>query len=169
MSNEFVSPDPGQFLDDESWQPDKEDGLLQTDADDILEEGVSAAEEYPLAGLDLSQRGQVDGEPLLGRLGREEPDDVDGDGDDEYEDAEELGGDDLDDDADRMVGRLVALPDDDDSTDLPGETQSILAQDAGVAGGDLSAEEAAMHVVGDDTRGGLTDDEGYGAVYDERR
>jgi hypothetical protein len=70
----------------------------------------------------------------------------------------------------RSVGQLVALPDDDDDTDEVGEWQDVLAEDVGVAGGDLSAEEAAMHLLPHDAAGGLTDHEDdYGPVYDERR
>ncbi|KAE8762913.1 DUF5709 domain-containing protein [Georgenia thermotolerans] len=70
----------------------------------------------------------------------------------------------------RPVGRLVALPDDDDDTDEVGEWQDVLAEDVGAAGGDLSAEEAAMHLLPHDAAGGLTDHEDeYGPVYDERR
>lgn len=166
MSEPFASPDPAQFLDDESWQPDKEDGLLETDAEDVLDEGWVPPETDPLAGIDLSQRGQIAGEDLRGRLAREArdaeryPEDVD----------EEDDPDDVDDDPDPTVGRLVALPDDDDLSDLPGEEQDVLAEDAGAAGGDLSAEELAMHVVRDEEAAGVTDhDDDWGPVYDERR
>ncbi|MHB1288472.1 DUF5709 domain-containing protein [Georgenia sp.] len=167
MSESFTSPDRAQSLDDESWQPDKEDGLLETDAEDVLDEGWSAPERDPLAGMDLSQCGQIAGEDLRGRLSRERPDDVGRYPEDLDEDGDP---DDVDDEPEPAVGRLVARPDDDDETDMVGEEQDIFADDSGAAGGDLSAEELAVHVVGDSDAAGVTDhDDEWGPVYDEQR
>lgn len=167
MSIPLGTPGRDQFLDDESWQPDKEDGLLQTDTEDVLDDGLTAPVDDPLAGLDLSPRGQVEGEALRDRLAREEPDRWDEDGEEDPAVEEEDDPDLADDEADRPVGRLVALPDDDDDTDEPGEWQDVLAEDVGV--GDLTAEEAAMHLLRDGD-GGLTDaPDPWGPVWDERR
>lgn len=176
MSETFASPDPSQFLDDESWQPDKEDGLLETDAEDVLDEGWSAPERDPLAGMDLSQHGQITGEDLRSRLGREaagDPErypDTDADRDTDRDAVGEDDPDVVDEEPEEPVGRLVARPDDDDETDTVGEEQDVFADDVGSAGGDLSAEELAMHVVRDDDAAGMTDHEDeWGPVYDERR
>ena len=64
----------------------------------------------------------------------------------------------------------MALPDDDDETDEVGERRTSSPRTRASPGGDLSAEEAAMHLLPHDAAGGLTDHEDeYGPLYDERR
>jgi len=59
-----------------------------------------------------------------------------------------------DDDADARAGRLAAPEADvygDPSEDVPGiQDGELLGQDTGIDGGGASAEEAAVHVVGED-------------------
>ncbi|MDD9205956.1 DUF5709 domain-containing protein, partial [Georgenia sp. 10Sc9-8] len=54
------------------------------------------------------------------------------------------------------AGRLESV-DSDGDTEVPGETQSVMADDVGVAGGAATAEEAAMHERDEDDTPGLTD------------
>lgn len=143
------SPGDDQFLSDESWQPGEEDMLLDSPSGDVLDEGLTAPDDDPLAGLDLTESGQREGEDLDDRLAREEPEVWE---DQPGADASPLAGPGLsgetapDGATDTTVGRLVAEPDDDGPEDLPGETQDILAEDVGIDGARFMPEEAAMHL-----------------------
>jgi hypothetical protein len=145
------TPGPDQFLTDESWQPNKEDALLDTETDDVLDEGLTAPDTDPLASLDLSESGQAEGETWDDRLAREEPEVWEEQpDDDESRAAPGPSGEEAPDVREGTgIGRLVAVPDDDGPEDLPGEEQDVLAEDAGVAGGGFLPEEAAMHVEGE--------------------
>ena len=145
------TPGAEQFLPDESWQPNKEDALLDVETEDILDEGMTAPDTDPLASLDLSESGQAEGETWDDRLAREEPEVWEKQPDDDEDRAAPgLGGEEAPDVREGSgVGRLVARPDDDDASDEVGEQQDLLAQDAGVAGGGFVQEEAAMHIEGE--------------------
>ncbi|GAA1633136.1 DUF5709 domain-containing protein [Georgenia ruanii] len=149
------SPGGDQFLPDESWQPGEEDMLLDTPADDVLDEGLNPPDEDPLAGEPLTQEDLVAGDTLDERVAREEPEVWE----EQRPDAEAspyagpgpTGEPAPDNVADAGVGRLVAEPDDDDPSDQVGEEQDVLAEDVGVDGARFLPEEAAMHVTdGDD-------------------
>ncbi|MPV36545.1 DUF5709 domain-containing protein [Georgenia subflava] len=162
-----ATPGDDQFLTDESWQPNKEDALLQTDSEDVLDEGLTAPDTDPLAGLDLTQEGQAEGETWDDRLAREEPEVWEEQPPAEAADLAAPGpsGEDAPEGADQTsVGRLVAEPDDDGPEDQVGEQQDLLAEDTGLSGGRFSAEEAAMHVEGEN----VAVDEGGTVEPDDR-
>lgn len=78
MSTDNADPNPNpavpaadQYVPDESRQPGEDDMLLG--AEDPLDEGLTAPDEDPLAGLDLTPAGEREGEELDDRLAREEP------------------------------------------------------------------------------------------------
>jgi Family of unknown function (DUF5709) len=143
------SPGDDQFLSDESHQPGEEDMLLGNPSEDVLDEGLTAPDDDPLASLDLTESGQREGETLDDRLAREEPETWE---EQPGDDASPYAGPGLSGEAapdgvsDAGVGRLVAAPDDDDPTDAVGEEQDVLAEDVGVDGARFMPEEAAMHV-----------------------
>ncbi|WP_282087104.1 DUF5709 domain-containing protein [Streptomyces tendae] len=127
---------------------DLQDAVDERTYDDTLDEGYSPPEKP----LGVTKHGttaaeQHDGETLDERLAEEEPDVSvpDGDGVGDAPDGEgepvdpEAGGD--------RAGRLVA-PDEGVRADTTKET---VAQDVGIDGGAAGAEEAAVHVVEDDT------------------
>lgn len=140
------TPGDDQFLSDESWQPNKEDALLATESDDVLDEGLTAPDTDPLASLDLTESGQREGETWDDRLAREEPEVWE---EQPPADASDQAGTGLSGEqpphAESAVGTLVAAPDDDDPTDRPGEEQDVFAATA--AGTGVQApEEQAMHL-----------------------
>jgi hypothetical protein len=133
--------DPDEW-DQESGQLGVEDTLDDRGVVDPLDEGVSPAERPWIGGgWGVTAREEATGEPLDGRLARELPggDEDDGDG---LGDASDTDGELWDDEVGEVrAGRLLArdgAPD----TDL-------WASDAGVDGAGATAEEAAMHIVGD--------------------
>jgi hypothetical protein len=140
------TPGDDQFLSDESWQPNKEDALIATDSDDVLDEGLTAPDTDPLASLDLTESGQREGETWDDRLAREEPEVWE---EQPPADANDQAGTGLSGEQpareESAVGSLVAAPDDDDPTDRPGEEQDVLATTAARAG-DLAPEEQAVHL-----------------------
>lgn len=128
-------PDESEQLD----QLQSEDSLLDRGVDDILDEGITTSEKWSVLG-----RG---GGPqtLDQRLAAELPDgartDDEGEDDfykDEYVDDGEVGR--------RRAGRLVdpnqGIGEDDES--------QLVGGDVGIDGSAASAEEAAVHVIGDD-------------------
>jgi len=131
--------------DDNQLQP--EDTLVDRGVDDILDEGISPPER-PYARTVLDHPGP---ETLDELLAEEEPDPLsrlgnvldelngdDPDDEDEFPEDDEVGR--------ARSGRLVApnegFGEDDDS--------ELFASDVGIDGGAASAEEAAMHVIGDE-------------------
>ncbi|GAA4417777.1 hypothetical protein GCM10023169_06590 [Georgenia halophila] len=159
MSTDHTEPTPqptgpgeDQYVPDESWQPGEDDALLDHPSEDVLDEGVTAPDDDPLAGLDLTEQGQREGEDHDDRLAREEPDvwEDEPSSDDDSDTSPYAGPgpsgepapDGVDDTA---VGRLVSEPDDDEWTDEPGESQDVLAQDVGVDAARFMPEESAMH------------------------
>ncbi|WP_127132338.1 DUF5709 domain-containing protein [Georgenia sp. SYP-B2076] len=142
------SPGSDQFLADESWQPSEEDMLLDNPSDDVLDEGLTAPDDDPLAGVDLTESGQREGDTIAERVAREEPEVwEERPADDSPHAGPGTGGEPAPDGVDETsVGRLVAEPDDDDPSDTPGEMQDVLASDVGLDGARFMPEEAAMHL-----------------------
>ncbi|MFD1506589.1 hypothetical protein FE374_15615 [Georgenia yuyongxinii] len=140
------SPGDDQFLSDESWQPNKEDALLTTDSEDVLDDGLTAPDTDPLASLDLTESGQREGETWDDRLAREEPEVWE---EQPPADASDQAGTGINGEEptgeESAVGTLVAAPDDDDPSDRPGEEQDVFAATAARTG-NLAPEEQAMHL-----------------------
>ncbi|MGW3140155.1 DUF5709 domain-containing protein [Streptomyces sp. NPDC001139] len=127
---------------------DLQDALDERDYDTTLDEGYSAPEKP----LGVNKHGttaaeQHDGESLDQRLAEEVPD-VTAPPGDEIGDLPGGEGEPLDPEAgtDR-AGRLVAP----DEGAHPDTTKEAIASDVGIDGGAAGAEEAAVHVVEDDT------------------
>ncbi|TWH04848.1 hypothetical protein L615_000100000030 [Nocardioides sp. J9] len=128
-----------------------EDTLVGDDVEDELDRGYSPPERYSAAqGYGNTPWEQAHDRPLDDRLAEEvpEPDpraeaDVDEDGvpHDADEEGVEVG--------DTRAGRLVA-PDEGVHDDVE---KDLVAEDVGIDGAAASAEEAAMHVVGEDELG----------------
>ncbi|WP_405784397.1 DUF5709 domain-containing protein [Streptomyces sp. NBC_00859] len=149
--DDVYQPEGGEVTED-SGILDREDTLTGR-ASDPYDEGWSPPER-PL-GVEhagTTQEEQQEGESLEQRLAEELPDPSllrapggDGIGDTSDSDGEplddEVGGD--------RSGRLVA-PDEGAHEEAE---KDMLAEDVGIDGGAASAEEAAVHVVGDDTHG----------------
>jgi len=123
--------------------------------DDPLDRGVIPPERWS-AGIKFGSTAdeQESGESLDQLLAEEEPDtpfDVDDDlpedSDDDEEADEYLDGLLLDDGPDPRSGRLVA----EDEGAHPAAEADLVARDVGIDGGAATAEEAAVHVVDDDT------------------
>ena len=113
---------------------------------DVLDTGLSPAER-PWAVDDWGTTGEEEsaGESLDGRLARELPDEVADEGDG-LGDASDTDGELLDDEVgDERAGRLVES-DDGTSED---DDDELWARDEGIDGAAASAEEAAVHVVGE--------------------
>jgi Family of unknown function (DUF5709) len=139
---------------------DANDTLDGDPGDDPLDRGVAAPDRWS-AGTRYALEGEEDSESLDELLAEEEPDEaVD---DEESWDENETGADvarlERDDDPDPRAGRLAAAEADvyggRDSDVRAVQDGELLAADTGIDGGAASAEEAAVHVVGDPA-----DDEG---------
>lgn len=118
---------------DTSWQPEKEEALLDTPAEDVLDEGLTAPETDPLAGLDLTPSGQAAGEDLDDRLAREEPEVWEKQPDPEA--------------AQQVATGLAGEQGPHDETSvgrLTGTDDELTAEDAGHAGGVPAPEEIAV-------------------------
>ena len=133
---------------------DSSDTLAGPPGDDPLDRGVATPERWsaPIKAGGTADE-QEAGESLDELLAEEEPDvGAEGYADDELEDPDENAPDDdvrralLDEGPDARAGRLVIADDDFGSAD-DGEP---IGYDAGVDGGGATAEEAAIHVQGDD-------------------
>ncbi|MEU6065305.1 MULTISPECIES: DUF5709 domain-containing protein [Streptomyces] len=145
--DDVYQPD-GSEIQEDSGLLDAEDTLVADGVDDPLDRGWSPPER-PWAvehtGVTAAERHQ--GETLDQRLAEELPDlavpDDDGIGDCQGTDGElldnEVGG--------LRSGRLVA-PDEGAHED---EESALVATDVGIDGAGASAEEAAMHIVDEDT------------------
>jgi len=135
---------------------DASDTLDGDPGDDPLDRGVAAPQRWSAASRHASTAAeQQAGESLDQLLAEEEPDvadevddepagDVAGDEDAGDEDVDGLL---LDDGPDARAGRLVA----EDEGAHPDDEADLVARDSGIDGGGATAEEAAMHVVDDDT------------------
>ncbi|WP_267716528.1 DUF5709 domain-containing protein [Streptomyces sp. CoH17] len=148
MADDAYQPTGSNEEQEDAAPLDLQDALDERTYDDTLDEGYSPPEKP----LGVTKHGttaaeQHDGESLDERLDEEVPDEPvpDGDG---VGDAPGGEGEPVDPEAgtDRS-GRLVA-PDEGVRTDTTKET---VAQDVGVDGGAAGAEEAAVHVVEDET------------------
>ncbi|MFE7173021.1 DUF5709 domain-containing protein [Streptomyces sp. NPDC057616] len=158
MGSEDTSPEP---MADDVYQPtgsneeqadaaplDLEDALGERDYDDILDEGYSPPEKpLGVTRYGITAAEQHDGESLDARLAEEVPDVAPPPGD-EIGDLPRGEGEPVDPEAgaDR-AGRLVA-PDEGAHADT---TKEAVASDVGIDAGAAGAEEAAVHVVEDDT------------------
>jgi hypothetical protein len=124
----------GQYSVDDDNQLSQEDTLIDRGVDDILDEGYSPPEKW---------KEPRDHESLEELLSEEEPDaamtisDADGSGPQSSDD--EVG--------DRRAGRLLAA---DEGVDEDDE-EHLLARDVGIDGSAASAEEAAVHIIDDET------------------
>ena len=140
--------DPDEW-DQESGQLGSEDTLDDRGVTDPLDEGVSPAERPWVGdGWGVTAREETGHEPLDGRLARELPDgrpDV-GDG---LGDASDTDGELWDDEVgEARAGRLLSR---DEGGTTDGD-EELWASVIGVDGAGASAEEAAMHIVGDRDR-----------------
>ncbi|KAA0021140.1 DUF5709 domain-containing protein [Antrihabitans cavernicola] len=134
----------GEYSLDEDDQLQEEDTLVDRGVDDVLDEGI-VPPDRPL-GIDrfgTTEAEQREGESLDQLLAEEEPDpsmDLDSadDPEAEFPEDDEVGG--------RRAGRLIANDDGDGGDD----ERELYAGDAGIDGGAASAEEAAVHVIGED-------------------
>jgi uncharacterized protein DUF5709 len=137
--------DPDEW-DQESGQLDAEDTLDDRGVADPLDEGISPAERpWVGSGWGVTAREEATGESLDGRLARELPDTVDDEGDG-LGDASDTDGELWDDEVgDVRAGRLLER---DQGTGADTD-EYLWASDVGVDGAGASAEEAAVHVVGE--------------------
>jgi hypothetical protein len=143
-------PDPGEWNPDqwdrESGQLGAEDTLDDRGVADPLDEGWSPPERPWIGdGWGVTAREERSRESLSARLSREVPDAPAEDGDG-LGDTSDTDGELLDDEVgDLRAGRLVAR----DAGGATDTDEELWAVDAGVDGGAASAEEAAVHVVGE--------------------
>jgi hypothetical protein len=141
--------DPDEW-DQESGQLGVEDTLDNRGIADPLDEGVSPAERPWIgAGWGVTAREVALRESLDGRLARELPDGVleEGDG---LGDASDTDGELWDDEVGELrAGRLLAR----DRGGVGNRDEELWASDIGIDGAGASAEEAAVHIVGDGPAG----------------
>ncbi|MEO9152917.1 MAG: DUF5709 domain-containing protein, partial [Lapillicoccus sp.] len=170
-SGEELNTDTGSYSLDDEDQLQPEDTLVDRGVDDVLDEGYSPADRArgSLAwGTTAWEQSQE--ETIEQRIKQEvpDPDSAYGAPDNESglfpQDEDLLGGDDPDaipaaedylgDSDGGRSGRLVA-PDEGAHED---REKDAIGEDVGIDGSGASAEEAAMHVVGDDELVGLDND-----------
>lgn len=141
-----MTEDFGQPLPDESVQLDQlqaDDTLIDRGVGDILDEGVAPPDNWSAGeGFGNTPAEMRRGESLEQRLAQEMPDTIDAGGpgwDTDPSGVREVGG--------VRAGRLV-----DANSGYSGEdTESeSIGHDVGIDGGAASAEEAAVHIVGED-------------------
>jgi hypothetical protein len=136
MTSSTSEPDPGSPLEDEGM-PDMSDALPSKVITGDAQEDLAPPGEHPGASVDFGMTADEmrTGEPLDGRLAREEPE------------ISALRGDGVDtpypEDRDERVGRFAETRDDD-----TGRDQDSWAVDVGTDGGGFSPEERAMHETG---------------------
>jgi hypothetical protein len=135
--------------DHESDQLEPTDTLDDRGVDDVLDEGYSPAERPWVGdGWGTTAREEAEGEGLDARLARELPDE---DGEDEGDglgDSSDSDGELYDDEVgDDRSGRLVAA----DEGGVSDTDEELYAVDIGVDGAGASAEEAAVHVVDEES------------------
>jgi hypothetical protein len=136
---------------------DLDETLGSDDVDEVLDTSYSPPER-PLGvnrfGTTLEE--QETGETLDRRLAQEEPDPALAVGDDDYVADEQA-----DEQADSSVevgdGRAGRLVDSDGGVEWDTE-KDLVGRDVGIDGGAASAEEAAVHVIGDDDTDALYDE-----------
>jgi hypothetical protein len=144
-TEEDAVTDPDEW-DQESGQLGSEDTLDDRGVADPLDEGVSPAERPWIGdGWGVTAREEATGESLDGRLARELPDGVTDEGDG-LGDASDTDGELRDDEVGGVrAGRLLGR----DQGGTSDRDEELWASDIGVDGAGASAEEAAMHIVGD--------------------
>jgi len=133
---------------------DGSDTLDGNPGDDPLDRGVAAPDRWS-AGMRDAWQGSEESESLDEALAEEEPDETAGDGAGPWdENVTEGDVSRLQRDAgpDPRAGRLVATDEDTDdvSDTLLDREGTQVARDQGIDGGAASAEEAAVHVIGED-------------------
>ncbi|MDD7942365.1 DUF5709 domain-containing protein [Actinomycetospora lutea] len=141
----MTTPDADRDAGDDTVfeQLDEAESLDDPDLDDQLDEGVSPHEQpWGVDAWGITPEEEREGQPLAGRLRREQPDDTDTDADaDGIGDASDTDGEPWDDEVgEGRSGRLVLREDGED----------FFADDVGIDGAGASAEEAAIHLVDDD-------------------
>lgn len=129
--------DDVEYREEESDQLPLEDTLLDEPLEDILDEGYSPPERMVGDPRDRDATGSLEPESFEDRILEEEPEIWD------------VGGKVSDDD---RAGCLVDTADN-------GREQDIWADIAGVSGAGASAEEAAIHVIDDETQAVQFDDD----------
>jgi hypothetical protein len=139
----------GDEFDHESNQLDSDDTLDDRGLADRLDEGYSPAERPWVGdGWGTTAREEAEGEGLDARLARELPD---SDGEDEGDglgDSSDSDGELYDDEVgDDRSGRLVGA----DEGGVSDTDEELYAVDIGVDGAGASAEEAAVHVVDEES------------------
>ena len=135
---------------------DANDTLDGNPGDDPLDQGLATPDRWS-AGTRYALEGEEESESLDELLAEEEPD-IDDDSDEESWDENATRNDvarfERDEDADARAGRLAAPEADvygDPDVDVPGvQDGELIGQDTGIDGGGASAEESAVHVVGED-------------------
>lgn len=144
---------------------DLEDYSVQEPADSLtgepgepgknpLDRGVAPPERWSAAIRKADEPESLDDllaeeepDPALEELGDDLSEDDASEGDEDEDEADEyVDGLLLDDGPDPRAGRLVA----EDEGAHPDDEEDLVARDVGIDGGAASAEEAAIHVVGDD-------------------
>lgn len=149
----------GEYSLDPDDQLQAEDTLDDRGVDDVLDEGYSPPDYQPKGAVHgLTAQEMREGESLEEKLAEEEPDvgatdpldeivaDERGDWRSHDSDSNEEFAENDDQVGDRRAGRLLA-PDQGDGNDTESEA---IATDCGIDGAGASAEEAAVHIVGDE-------------------
>lgn len=126
-----TSPDPELGSEGDENQLPKEDTLINRGVDDVLDEGYTPPDQPRPNHFGETEREELQGESLDQRLAQERP---------EVWQETPAGAGQTD-----GVGRL-----EEGSDAGTGKDNDVLAVDTGVAGGDATAEEAAMRVVDED-------------------
>ncbi|ACQ81351.1 conserved hypothetical protein [Beutenbergia cavernae DSM 12333] len=146
-----TSTDPALGTEGDDDQLTREDALLDSPVDDVLDEGYSPPERDRSNRWGETAYEESVGEPLERRLGEEEPEVWEAD----YSTRRGR-------ESDRS-GRI-------EDTSDGWRRQDAFARDAGISGGAASAEEAAMHTLDDDAEvDELGEDEEDGAGAEESR
>jgi hypothetical protein len=131
---------------------DCSDTLDGNPGDDPLDRGIAAPDRWT-AAMRYALSGEEDSESLDELLAEEEPDLDEADDDDLDENAtpRDVSRFERDYDTDPRAGRLVTVDEDtDDPADALRDTEAeLVARDTGIDGGGASAEEAAVHLIGD--------------------
>jgi hypothetical protein len=148
--DDVYQPD-GSEVQDDAGLLDAEDTLLADGVPDPLDRGWSPPERpWAVEHTGVTAAERLRGESLEQRLAEELPDIAypDGDG---IGDSQDTDGEPLDNEVGALrSGRLVA-PDEGAHED---EESGLIASDVGIDGAAASAEEAAMHIVDEDTLSG---------------
>ena len=162
-SAEELNTDTGSYSLDDEDQLEAEDTLVDRGVDNVLDEGYSPPEK-PL-GVDrwgTTAWEQSQDETIDQRIQQEEPDPNTAYGAPDNEsgldqaEGDMVGGDDPDaipaeDDFVGAVGERAGRLVDPDEGVREDEEKDLVAEDVGISGAGASAEEAAMHIVSDDT------------------